>query len=375
MRTFKFKLYNNQKRNRQLHRQIEIAAEIYNHCIALHKRYYRWYGKYISAYRLKLHLTKLKAIPKFAHWSELGSQAIQDVVERIDKAYALFFSEHKKGNKKIRPPTFKKRWNYKSFTLKQAGYKFLQGNYIRIGGDIYRYFKSRNVSGQVKTLTVKRDKVGDIYIIAVTNANPLSPNAFGGRVEQRTGKTVGFDFGLKTFLTASDGTIRESPQFFKEDQKKVRQANRNLSSKVKGSNNRRKAHIHLARVHRRIANRRDDFQWRLANTITDKYDVLCFETLNLDAMKRLWGKKISDLGFYSFLQKVKYLAAVKGKQVVFIDQWFASSKTCSVCGFKHENLSLRERAWTCPQCQTHHDRDLNAAVNIERVGASTLGGV
>jgi putative transposase len=368
MKAFKFKLYNHQ-RNRHLKKQIEIAAEIYNHCIALHKRYYRLYGKYLNVNKLKIHLTKLKKLSKFTHWNKLGSQAIQDVVERIDRAYKLFFSEHKKGNQKIRPPTFKKRSRYKSFTLKQAGYKLLQGNHIRIGERIFRYFKSRESEGNIHALTVKRDRVGDLYIIAATDANTHP------EISATTGKTAGFDFGLKTFLTVSDGTVIESPQFFSKGQKEVRKANRSLSRKQKGSKNRKKANLHLARVHRRIAFSRDDFHWKLAEQLTNEYDILCFETLNLDAMKRLWGKKVSDLSFYSFLQKVKYLAQGKGKRVVFVDQWFASSKICSVCSFKHENLLLKERVWTCPKCQTHHHRDLNAAINIGRAGASALRGV
>ena len=138
MKAYKFKLYNH-KRNKHLLRQINLAAEIYNHCIALHKRYYRLYGKHLSANTLKKHLTKLKKLDKHTHWTQLGSQAIQDIAERIDRGYKLFFRNLKAGIKSA-PPNFKKRIKYKSFTLKQAGYKILQDNYIRIGRRIYRYF-------------------------------------------------------------------------------------------------------------------------------------------------------------------------------------------------------------------------------------------
>ena len=144
---------------------------------------------------------------------------------------------------------------------------------------------------------------------------------------------------------------------------------------MRRSNNQRKALLNLARVHRKIANQRNDYHWKLANQITDKYDVICFETLNMDGMKRLWGKKISDLGFYSFLQKVKYLAKKKGKMVRFIDKWFPSSKMCHKCGCINESLELRDREWACDSCDTYHDRDLNAAINIHAVGTSTANGV
>jgi putative transposase len=127
----------------------------------------------------------------------------------------------------------------------------------------------------------------------------------------------------------------------------------------------------LERVHKKVANKRTDFHWKLANELTDKYDTMFFETLNIKAMQRLWGKKISDLSFSSFMQKLKYLSSVKSKTLLFIDRFEPSSKTCSACGFINKGLSLKEREWCCPECQTLHERDRNASYNILRVGAST----
>ena len=269
MKTFQFKLYNH-KRNRHLLRQINLAAEIYNHCIALHKRYYRLYGKHLSANTLKKHLTKLKNLDKSARLTQLASQAIQDIAERIDRGYKLFFRNLKAGIKSS-PPNFKKRIKYKSFTLKQAGYFLLQDNYIRIRKRIYGYFKSRDTEGKIKTLTVKRDPLGDIYIFIVTDAETKLFNV------PRTGKSVGYDFGLKTFLTASDGNDVQSPLFFRQSANKVKKASQDLSSKQRRSNNREKARLNLARTHRKIANQRSDFHWKLASRITSEYDFLFFE--------------------------------------------------------------------------------------------------
>ena len=364
MKTFKYKLYSNHG-NRELHRLIESYAEIYNHCIALHKRYYRLFGRSLSANRLKVHLTKLKRSKRFAHWNELGSQAIQDVVERIDKGYKLFFRNHK-HSVKTKPPKFKARRKYKSFTLKQAGWKWLDNGFVRIGKRIYRYFNSRPIEGRPKTLTIKRDSLGDIYIFVVTDAEDRDLNAI------MTGQSAGFDFGLTTYLTASDGNDIESPLFFNQSIKAVKQASRQLSQRWRGSNNRAKARLNLARKHRKIANQHNDFHWKLAHQLTDAYDDLFFETLNLKGMKVLWGRKVSDLGFSDFLRKLKYIATKKGKVVHFIDQWFPSSKTCNECDVVNESLELRDRRWQCPNCHTQLDRDRNAALNIHRVGASTL---
>ena len=304
MKAFKFKIYQS-KKNNYLVSRIFVAASIWNHCIALHKRYYRLYGKHLNVYQLQKHITKLKKLDKYSHFNQLGSQAIQDVAQRIDKSYKLFFSTllTRKTNQTKRfvsPPNFKKSRKYKSFTLKQAGYEFLGGNKVRIGLHAFKFFKSRNIQGNVKTLTIKRDAVGDLWLIATTDWEDSAPG-----INPRNDNSIGFDFGLKTFLTGSDGRCFESPLFFRRGLRKIRRANQQLSRKKRGSRNRLKAHLHLARVHRRVANQRNDYHWKLANQITDKYDVICFEALNISAMQRLWGRKITDLGFYSFLQKAR----------------------------------------------------------------------
>jgi len=364
MKTYSFKLYNS-KKNKYLHQNIELACEIYNHCIALHKRYYRMSGKYPHVYEIQKHITKLKRLRKYQHWKHLNSQAIQDITERIDRAYKLFFRNLKAGVRTA-PPSFRKRRKYKSFSLKQTGYKLLDGKNIRIGDRVYRYFKSREIDGNIKLLTVKRDPLGDLYLFFVTDTVESKESA-------RTGKIVGFDFGLKTYLTASDGADIVSPLFFRERLNDIRRASRNLSRKQRVSKNRQKARMELARLHRKLQNQRKNFHFKLANHLTDRYDVMMFETLNLKAMQRMWGRKINDLGFASFISILKYVASAKGKSLVFIGRFEPSSKTCSKCGYINHALELSMRSWLCPECNAQHDRDRNASYNILRVGASTLG--
>ena len=207
IRTYKFKLYKN-KKNKYLDDGIDIAASIWNYCIAVHRRYYRLYGKHLSANKLKKHITKVK---KTLHpeWQALGSQAIQDVVERVDRSYKAFFDHVKqKRHGRKSPPSFKKRSRYSSFTLKQAGYAFYSDNRVTIMGREYKYCKSRTIEGEIKTLTVKRNVLGDFYLIAVTKqeCNDICP---------RAGKAVGMDFGLKRFLNLDDGSVIDSPQWYK----------------------------------------------------------------------------------------------------------------------------------------------------------------
>jgi len=367
IRTFEYKLYRS-NRNKHLSQAVNLAAEIYNHCIALHNRYYRLYKVHLKKVALQKHLTKLKKLERYKHWNNLNSQAIQQICDRIENAYTLFYRNIKKGIR-CSPPGFKKRVKYKSYTLKQCGYKFNEDNSVIIDGKLYKFFKSRDFEGKIKTLTIKRDAIDNFYIYVVCESDKFSKPE-----KVRSGKSVGFDFGLKTYLTANDGSGIESPLFFKQGQKKLKKLNRALSKKVKGSENRRKARINLARHHIKVANQRRDFQYKLANQLCLEYDVICLEDLNLKAMQRLWGRKVSDLSHSSFISILKQQAVKYGVKVIEIDRFYPSSKTCSVCGGVNRELDLKTRVWVCSDCGTTHDRDVNAAINIHRVGTSTLNG-
>lgn len=338
----------------------------------LHKRYYRRYGTYLSLYQLQAHIAKLKKLPKYSWWSALGSQAVQDILQRIDKGYQHFFQNLKdrkahKTTRKIGPPTFRAVRKAKSFTLKQAGWKLLGDNRLRIGSTVYKFARSRDIEGAIKTVTIKRDALGDLYVFfsCVVVSQPTD------RV--MTGKSAGFDFGLTTYLTGSDGTEIHTPQVFKQALQTMAKANRALSRKRDGSHNRQRAKAHLARMQRRVAHLRQACHWGLAHALCAQYDGIVLETLNLQGMKALWGRKVSDLGFGTFVQILHHVADKTGTIVHHIDPWFPSTKLCSVCGQLNAFITLRDRVWTCA-CGATHKRDHNAATNIFREGASSLGG-
>lgn len=365
MISYRYKLYN-APRNRHLLGLLDGFGRLYNQCIGTHKRYYKWYGKYLSAVDLQNHIAKLKKRPYYSWIKELPSQAVQDVVQRIDKAYRLFFSNKKKRIKSA-PPTFKSSYKYKSFTLKQAGYRLLEDNKIRIGKRVYKYFKSREIEGKIKIVTVKRDNVGNLWLIIVTDHQR-------SEYKPLTGKNVGFDFGMKHMLVGSDGTTIDSPLFLKSQYQEQKKLSRCLSRKKLGSNNRKKAKLKLARFHQRVQNQRNDHQWKLARTLLSTYDLIKLEDLSLKGMSKHFGKKIGDYAFYSFIQKLKYLATVFGKRIEQVPRFFPSSKTCSNCGYIKQDLKLKDRSWVCPSCGIEHDRDFNASVNIlnYREGTSSL---
>lgn len=364
MKTYKFKMYR-QKKNKHLHQRIDIAGLIYNHCIALHRRYYKLTGKGLNAYVLMKHIAKLKKLPKCSHWTLVDAQAIQDIVQRIDKGYKLFFGNLKR---KVRtsPPSFKKVKRYSSFTLKQNGWKFLDKNRIRIQGMVYKFSKSRDIPAGIKTVTVKRDTLGNLFLYFVVD-EPIDQNN-----QAMTGNSAGFDFGMKTFLTASNGKTIESPLYYREAMAELKLAQQNLARKVKFSGGWKKARAVVARIHQRVVNKRRDWFFKVSHFLTDQFDNLFFEDLNMKGMQALWGRKVSDLARSEFMNILSYVASAKGKVVHLVNRFYPSSKICHDCGHVYKELQLSEREWTCQGCGSIHDRDLNAALNIHSEGASSL---
>lgn len=188
--------------------------------------------------------------------------------------------------------------------------------------------------------------------------------------EARTGKSGGFDFGLKTFLTDDEGRQHTSPLFFTQALKRVKQLNRQVSRKVAGSKRRKRAGDALAKAHGDVAHKRRDHHFNLAHKLCKEYDTLYFEDLNLAGMKALWGRKVSDLGFGEFLEILEWVAIKHGKSVVKIDRFAPTTKTCSSCRQTH-SLTLRDRVLNCA-CGLVIDRDHNAAINIKTAGASAV---
>ena len=369
MKVYKFKAYDRAKDGVQ-DRLITRFGLVRNYAVRMMERYYKCYGKTLSAFEMSNHIAKKKKVAcRTSRMVDgLPSQAVQECIGRVYKGLRNFFSfcKRRKAGKtadRVRPPKFRKASHNKSYTLLQAGYK-IDGNHITLQGRRYGFHKSQEIKGKVKRLTIKRDRCGDIWFVVLTDWNDAHEIPM-------TGKAAGYDFGLKTFLTRHDGKQVAMPQFFKRNIKKLKRLQQKLSRKVKGSNNRRRARLAVARLHRRIADCRNDWQWKIANEIVREFDIICIEDLNLEGMKRLWGRKVSDYGFADFVAKLEYLAEKNGKEVRKVDRWLASSQTCSVCGYKNpDTKNLRVREWVCPQCGTRHDRDVNAAKNILTAGTS-----
>ena len=396
MRTFKYKLQNH-KRNKHLHRDLEIIAHVHNHFVALCRRHYRIYGqcegyKRLTFSRMAKHLTKLKRLDKFAHWHIPFSWAVQNALKRIERGYINFFE-----NRAKRPPKFRSRKKYRSMTFDgsqikiepvadaEHGIRHVPVAKIRIRGRWYRFWYSRPIEGNIKQVTVKRDGLGDFYITITTDDEGLTPEPLTGETagitinsvvvhdEVHNSRVDSYDFGLKTFLTCSDETKYESPLFYKRSATHVAKASRSLSKKKRDSNNREKARKHLARAHRKIQRQREDNHFKLAIDLVRKFDFCFFEDLNLKGMARLWGKKVHDLAFGDFMLKIRWQAHKRCKRVETINRWTATTTVCHSCGQKHAFIDLKVREWRC-SCGIKHDRDVNAAKVVHKVGTSTFAG-
>ena len=397
MFTYKFKMYT-AKRNKHLHRAINIAHAVWNKCIEVEKSYKALAidTKKDGSNKLATFsefdymglVARLKKLEKYSYWNKLGSSASRNVGTRIAGGWKAYYELQKNGYKKSKPPKFKKRKDYNSITYVQSNYTILEGNKIRIQDHTYRYFKSREIEGNVKQITIKRDKLGTFWLYIVTDFIKECPQI-------KTGEVVAYDFGLKTFLTSSDGTDIESPLFYKQMLPEFRIAHRQLSRKEKRcitaeltkkgklkqgkmrpnreqSKNYWKAKQNLDRLYRKINDRRTNFFHTLSNKLTDQYDIIFLETLNIKGMQMLWGKKICDLGFSNFLITLEQYAKTKGKVIHYINQWEPTSKKCNTCGNKHNDLQLKDRFWGCEICGTYWNRDKNAALNILATGLKEL---
>ena len=354
----------------------------------VHKYFHDWQNQrykealpYAHYNAMAAHLTELKRTTH-PHWKALPSQAIQEELKRIDAAYQRFFKKlagkpHIKPRHKFKSVTFPgpSGWKITDNRITVTFRKYDNGKW-KADRVPYTFFKHREWQGSLRRVTLKREACGDYYLCITTNATDTEPL-------QATGESVGADnviqgmnliysqikFGMKdAFLTLSNGEKIQSPQFLKRTLAKLRSLNKSLSRKVKGSNNWWRCVRELARLYRKVSNQRLDWHWKLATDLCARFDTIVTETLNLEGMKRLWGRKISDLAFYQFVEILKYKCEKHIRELRQIGQWTATSKPCSHCGYRNENLKLSDRQWTCPKCSAHHDRDINAAMNIKRAG-------
>ena len=269
-----------------------------------------------------------------------------DAVKRYDKGESNY-------------PQFRKKGKDDRFSLTNDQFKII-GRKIKIP-NLGWVKMTENLRHQGKILSAKVFKKANKWFvsIAVELDKVILP-------KPKTGKSVGIDLGITDLATLSDGTKIGAPKPLKSKLKKLQRLSKQLSRKQQGSTNREKAKTKLSRLHLKISNIRKDFLHKLTTNLVKSYDIICLENLNVQGMikNRKLSRAINDLGFYELKRQLVYKANQWGKQVKELNRFYPSSKTCSNCSYKLESLSLSTRYWTCPNCNTNHDRDINASINI-----------
>ncbi len=358
-RTYKYKARISKRTEASALRWLNLCRRLYNGALAERINLYKESGRSLSAYDQDKELSQFKKDnPEFA---VVGSQVLQDTLDRLDKAYKAFFRRLKERNGKAGFPRFKSEDRYDSFTLKQAGWK-LNGRYLTIKNvGKFKLFLSRPIAGDIKTLTVIRSSSGWFVSFSCDNV-PVKEYITPPRYE------VGIDLGIKSFCVDSGGNETDNPKFLVKSLQELRIKQRALSRKKKGSNRRIKAKKQVAKVHSKISNQRKDFLHKLANFYIALYSVIYTEDLNIKGMVKNHhlAKSISDASWGMFFSMLSYKAEEAGRLVLKINPR-NTSQICSNCGeIVPKKLSVRTHS--CPHCGLIMDRDLNAAINIKRFG-------
>jgi putative transposase len=360
-RGYKYRFYPTPVQEQILLRTFGCVRIVYNHFLALRQESYIKDGKKISYHETSALLTGLKKTEEKAWLNEVSCVPLQQSLRHLQVAYTNFF----RGTAKY--PNFKKKFDAQSAEYTRSAFNFSGGKLTLAKMDSPLDIRwSRRFKGVPSTITVSRDASGRYFLsfLVKESIKPL----------KRLKTKVGIDLGIKDFAVLSTGEKFANPRILKRYANKLKRAQQSLSRKKKGSNNRIKAKLQVAKIHAKITDIRKDFSHKLSTKIVRENQVICVEDLAVKNMvkNRKLAKAISDVGWGEFTRQLEYKSKWYGREFVRINRFFPTSKRCSGCGYTAESLPLDIRKWECPSCNANHDRDVNAAVNILAVGTTVL---
>lgn len=376
LRAIKVRLYPNKEQEQTLNKTLGCYRFIYNHMLALKQEAYKIDKTNLGLCELSkyFHGTLLKD-EQYAWLKEEHTNVMKQAIRQMLSAYNNFFKQHKgfpkfKSKKDKQSALFpinaiskRNTFETRHITLTQP----LKNIKFRCS-DLYLR-RLQKYSKNIRSATLSKSKSGKYFLSILVEMEDTELKKF-----ENTDKQVGIDLGVKDFVITSYGDVFENKHFLKKEEKKMNRLQRQLSRKVKGSNNSEKQRIKIAKLFERMANKKEAYIHYVSNELLSSFDTIFMEDLNVQGLLRnhKLSKAIGDVGFYKFKEILTTKALANDKKVILVDRFYPSSKTCSVCGYKKEDLTLNDRSWVCPQCGTKHNRDINAAVNILLEGKRML---
>ena len=377
LRGIKIRLYPNKTQTEEFNRILGCYRFVYNRMLSLKQRAYEESQTNLSMCDLSKHFhNELLKDPGYAWLAEQNTKVMKQSIRQMLAAYDNFFHHRAKF------PRFKsKKDNQSALFPREAISKrntfdtrhiILTPSLGRIAfrcSDLY-FDRLRRLKDGIKSATLSKTKSGNWFLSVLVDIPDHELVRF-----KHTGGHVGIDLGVKDFVITSDGEVFSNPKWFRKSEKRIAKLQRQMSRKVKGSRNRDKARRKVAKAYERLTRQREAYIHSVVDSLLRDNDIVFTEDLNVQGMLRnhKLAKAIAEVGFHRFMSVLEDKALMNYKEVVKVDRWYASSKTCHECGYVYKGLTLSEREWTCPVCGTHHDRDVNAARNILREGERIIG--